>query len=196
MISENFVIVAIIINVLGSLSYLISTLKGKIKPNKVTFLLFGFAPFITFTAQIKQGVGIQSLLAFTTGFMALMIFIASFLNKKAYWKISTFDIICGGLSILGLILWYITKIGNIAIFFSIFADLLAALPTVVKSYNYPETESAYPWLLISISGMLTLLTIRSWAFASYAFPLYGFLINLIIFSLVKFQLGRLKGAHS
>lgn len=192
MISENFVIVAVIIIVFGSLSYLIDTVKGKIKPNKVTFLLFGLAPFITFSAQLKQGVGIQSLLAFTTGSMALAIFTASFFNKKAYWKITTSDLICGGLSILGLVLWYLTKVGNIAIMFSIFADGLAALPTIVKSYKYPETESAYPWLFISISGLLTLLTVRNWTFASYAFPLYGFFINLIIFALVKSQLGRLK----
>ncbi len=192
MISENFVIVAIIINALGSLSYVIDTVKGKIKPNKVSFLLFGLAPFITFAAQTKQGVGIQSLLALTTGFFASATFVASFFNKKSYWKITLFDIICGGLSILGLILWYLTRIGNMAIVFSIFADVLAALPVVVKSYNYPETESAYPWLLVSISGMLTLLTIKSWTFASYAFPLYGFLINLIIFTLVKFKLGRVR----
>ncbi len=196
MISENFVVVALIVIILGSLSYLIDTIKGKIKPNKVTFLLFGLAPFVTFVAQIKQGVGIQSLLAFTTGSLALSIFLASFFNKKAYWKITHFDIICGGLSILGLILWYITKVGNIAIAFSIFADLLAALPTVVKSYNYPETESAYPWLLTSVSDLLFLLMIANWTFSSYAFPLYAFFVNLSIFSLVKFKLGRLKIVHN
>jgi len=90
MISENFVIVAVIINALGSLSYVIDTLKGKIKPNKVSFLLFGLAPFITFAAQIKQGVGIQSLLALTTGLFASSTFVASFFNKKAYWKITLF----------------------------------------------------------------------------------------------------------
>lgn len=95
MISENFVIVAIIVIILGSLSYLIDTIKGKIKPNKVTFLLFGLAPFVTFAAQLKQGVGIQSLLAFTTGSLALAIFAASFFNKKAYWKITNFDLACG-----------------------------------------------------------------------------------------------------
>src|SRR5258708_15274575 len=128
MIGNNFVILALIINALGSLNYLIDTTKGKIKPNKVTFLLFGLAPFVTFAAQLKQGVGIQSFLAFNTGFFALATFGASFFNKKAYWKITSFDLICGGLSVLGLILWYLTKVGNIAITFSISADLLAALP--------------------------------------------------------------------
>jgi len=191
-INENFVIVAIIINALGNLGYLIKTLKGEIKPNKVTFLLFGLAPFIAFSAQIEQGVGMQSFLAFATGLFALAIFVASFLNKKAYWRMTLFDLICGGLSILGLFLWYITKNGNVAIIFSLSADFLAALPTIVKSFKFPETESAYPWLLVSISGLLTLLTIQRWTFADYSFPVYGFLINLIIFALVKFQIGRVK----
>lgn len=192
MISENFIVLAIISIFLGSLNYLIDTIKGKIKPNKVTFLLFGLAPFVTFAAQTQQGVGIQSLLPLATGSLALAIFVASFFNKKAYWKITNFDLACGTLSVIGLLLWYITGVGNLAIFFSILADLLAALPTIVKSYKFPETESAYPWLLTSISDLIFLLTIKSWTFASYAFPLYAFFINLTIFALVKFKLGKLK----
>jgi len=43
---------------------------------------------IAFKAQIKEGVGIhQALLTFMVGFIPLIIFIASFINKKAYWKI-------------------------------------------------------------------------------------------------------------
>jgi len=53
-----------------------------------------------------------------------------------------FDLICGILSLVGLVLWMITKVGNVAIFFSIVADGLAAVPTLVKAYKYPDTEIA------------------------------------------------------
>jgi uncharacterized membrane protein len=142
MINQNFVIVGAIIATAGSLSYLIDTLKGKVKPNRVSFLLWSIAPLIAFFAEIKQGVGIQALMTFTVGILPLTIFIASFVNKKAVWNLTGFDLICGALSVVGLVLWFITKSGNIAIIFSILADALAALPTVVKSFNYPEAESA------------------------------------------------------
>ncbi len=190
MINQNFVILGAIIAAAGSLSYLIDTLKGKVKPNRVSFLLWSLAPLIAFFAEIKQGVGIQALMTFVVGFLPLTIFIASFVNKKAEWKLTGFDLMCGALSIVGLVLWYITKSGDIAIIFSILADGLAALPTVVKSFNYPETESAWPYFASTISGILTLLTIKVWNLANIGFPLYIVLITLVIFSLVQFKLGK------
>jgi len=190
MINQNFVIVGAIIAAAGSLSYLIDTLKGRVKPNRVSFLLWSLAPLIAFFAEVKQGVGIQALMTFIVGFLPLTIFIASFVNKKAVWNLTGFDLMCGALSIIGLVLWFITKSGNIAIIFSILADGLAAMPTIVKSFNYPETESAWPYFASTISAILTLLTVKVWNIANIAFPLYIVLITLVIFSLVHFKLGK------
>ena len=190
MIDQNFVIVGAIIAAVGSLSYLVDTLKGKVKPNRVSFLLWSLAPLIAFFAEVKQGVGIQALMTFIVGFLPLTIFISSFVNKKAVWNLTGFDLMCGALSIIGLVLWFITKSGNIAIIFSILADGLAAMPTIVKSFNYPETESAWPYFASTISAILTLLTVKVWNIANIAFPLYIVLITLVIFSLVHFKLGK------
>lgn len=105
MIDENFVIVAGIIASLGSLIYLFDTIKGKAKPNRVTFFFWTLGPLVAFSAQLKEGVGIQSLLTFIAGFFPLTILIASFINKKSYWKIGRFDLLCGFLALIGLILW-------------------------------------------------------------------------------------------
>lgn len=185
MLNENFVLLGFSIQALGSLKYVIETLKGKVKPNRVTFFLWALAPLIAFTAQINQGVGIQSLLTFSVGFFPLLIFIASFTNKKAEWKLGKFDFICGALSLIGLSLWYITRQGNIAIAFAIFADGLAALPTIVKTYHYPETENGWLYLTGVIYALLTLLTIRNWGFAYYSFPFYILIVDLIIFVLAQ-----------
>lgn len=190
MISENFVIVGAIIAALGTLSYIIDTVKGRVKPNRVSFLIWSIAPLIAFVAQLKQGVGIQSLTTFIVGFLPLTVFIASFVNKKAEWKLTRFDLSCGFLSLIGLALWLITQVGNVAIAFSIMADGLAALPTIVKAYRYPETESGWPWSTAAISGLLTLLTIRDWNFAHYGFSLYILIVTSIIFVLVQFSLGK------
>lgn len=190
MISENFVYLGIIIGFLGTLSYLIDTLKGKAKPNKVTWFVWALAPLIAFWATIQQGVGVQSLLTFMAGFGPVIIFFASFVNKKSYWKISKLDLACGSLAILGLVLWKITGTGNLAIFFSIIADALAAVPTIIKSYQQPETENSTAFLGSGISALITLLTIRIWKFEQYAFPAYLLIVCIIIYVLIKFKLGR------
>jgi len=196
MINQNFVIVGALIGAAGAAAYLLDVLKGKIRPNRVSFLLWSIAPFIAFAAQIKQGVGLESLMTFSTGFMPILTFSASFVNKKAEWKVTRFDLACGFLSIAGLILWLITKVGNIAIFFSIVSDGLAAVPTIVKSYKYPDTELAWPWLATAFGVVLTLLTIKGLTFANSGFIVYILLVNTLIFGLIKFRIGEKLGYKS
>jgi hypothetical protein len=193
MLHSNFVIVGTLIGAVGSLAYLIDTVKGKVKPNRVSFLLWSIAPFIAFAAQVKQGVGLESLMTFSTGFLPLTVFVASFVNKKAEWKLTKFDVLCGALSVIGLILWLLTKVGNIAITFSILADGLAAVPTIVKAYKYPDTELAWPWIATVLGVVLTLLTLTEWTFANSGFILYILIVNSLIFTLVQFRIGEKFG---
>ncbi len=187
MLDKNFVILGTLIGASGAFAYLRETLRGTVKPNRVSFLLWSIAPIIAFAAQVKQGVGLESLMTLSTGVLPLMTFAASFANKNAEWKITRFDIACGCLSVAGLILWLITKVGNVAIFFSIVADGLAALPTIVKAYNHPETELAWPWLATCVGVLLTLLTLNELTFANSGFIVYIFVVNLIIFCLARFR---------
>lgn len=190
MIHPNFVIIGALIQFFGSWSYLAETIKGKVKPNRVTWLLWSIAPLVAFSAQIQQGVGINSLTTFIVGFVPLIIFIASFINKKAEWKLGKLDITCGVLSLLGLILWYTTQVGNIAILFSILADGLAALPTLVKSYKYPETENDSVFIAGVINAGIGIFAIQQWRFEYYSFPVYLLLINLALAALIRFKLGK------
>ena len=169
---------------------MIGTLKGTTKPNKVTWFLWSVAPLIAFFAQISKGVGLQALMTFSVGFVPLIIFIVSFVNKNAHWQITKFDISCGLLSLGGLSLWLVTKEGNIAIFFSVVADFFAAIPTIIKSYRAPETENSTAYLMSGLNGLITSLTIKSWTFAYYAFPLYMIFANGLIYALVQFKIGK------
>lgn len=191
MISSNFVIVGVLLQFFGSFSYLMDTIKGKVQPNRVSWLLWSIAPLIAFVAMLKQNVGlVEALGTFIVGFVPLIIFIASFVNKKAEWKLGKLDIVCGVLSIVGLILWLVTKVGNIAIFFSILSDGLAAVPTIVKSYREPETENSTPFFFGVINAGIVLLAISNWNFENFGFPVYLFFVNFLLFVLIKFQLGN------
>lgn len=191
MISSNFVIIGVLLQFFGSFTYIIDTITGKVQPNRVSWLLWSIAPLIAFAAMLKQNVNIvEASGTFIVGFVPLIILFASFVNKKAEWKITKFDLICGFLSIVGLILWLVTKVGNVAIFFSIIADGLAALPTIVKSYKEPETENSTPFFFGVINAGIILLVITTWNFENFGFPIYLFIVNLLLFLLIKFKLGK------
>jgi len=191
MINQNFVYLGVLLQFVGGVGYLIDTVQGKAKPNRVSWILWSAAPLIAFYAQIRQGVGVEAFATFIVGFTPLLIFIASFTNKKAVWRISTLDIVCGFCSLIGLLLWFLTKSGNIAILFSIFADGFACIPTMVKSWYAPETESDSIFLMGVVNAAIGLLVIKNWHFANCAFLIYLFFADFILVLLVRFKIGHL-----
>ena len=190
MISDKFVIVGAVLSMIGSSTYIRHTIQGKTKPNRVSFFMWAFAALVAFGAELHEHVGIQAFMTFVVGFSPLLIFFSSFVNKKSYWQITRFDLICGSLSLLGVILWLITRHGNIAIALTIAGDAIAGLPTFRKAFTHPETESYFLFLMAFINSSLVILTIKNWNFATYGFPIYIWLATLYLFIFVKFELGK------
>src|SRR3989338_3520158 len=85
------------INLYGSIFYIKDTLLGKTKPNKITWLLWSLAPIIAGFASLTTGSTLSTVTLFSAGSIPLVIFLASFANKKAYWELKKFDYICGAL---------------------------------------------------------------------------------------------------
>lgn len=189
MIDERFVIVGAVINMLGIASYVVDTIKGRVRPNRVTWFLWTLAPLVAFSAEVQHGVGLTALLTFTVGFGPLCVLVASFVARGAPWKLTKLDACCGILSIAGLALWQLTGSGSLAILCSILADGLAAVPTVAKSFKEPESESWPAFLTFGISALITLLALRTWDFAHVAFPLYIFILYVLLVVLVAGKLG-------
>lgn len=184
MLDENFVILGALISAIGTVSYVVATLKGKTKPNRVTWILWAVAPLVVFAAQLNEGVGLRGLMTFMVGFGPLLVVIASFVNRQSYWKMGRLDWTCGLLSVVALLAWAITKEGNVAIFLSILADALAGVPTLIKAYKHPETERSLVFLLGAASAGITLFTIDTWNFANYGFPAYILVLLLTIAAVV------------
>lgn len=134
------------IQLIGIISYVKETLKGRTKPNRVTWLMWAIAPMIATFAALSDGVSWSVLPVFMSGFGPLLVFISSFINSNAYWKLERFDYLCGICSLLALLLWGITREPAVAIVFSIASDGFAAIPTLKKLWEHPETEIVHPFL--------------------------------------------------
>ena len=189
MLPEYFAIIGAVIASLGGFYYLYETIIGKSKPNRVTWLLWGLFPMITFVAQKAQGVEGISWLTFAAGFTPFLIVAASFINKKAYWKTEPRDYILMGVALLGILAWLITDEPNLAILFTLVADLCAGIPTLIKSFKYPETESWIAYAISTVGFGIGVLAIQTFDFQNSAFVIYLFLIQLVltIFSLRKYS---------
>ncbi len=192
MIPEYFVIVGIFFNLLGVSLYIRSIVKGETKPNLVSWFMWMLAPFIGTFFQLKAGAGWSTMPVFMAGFDPLLVIIAALVVKNAIWKINSFDIVCGLCSLVALILYMITHNLGISIIFAILSDALAGLITLVKSWNFPETEStaAYSWCIIS--NVIGLLIIKDWSFTIYSFGIYLVFYNLLQVLVILYRRKVLK----
>ncbi len=177
---QYLVLLGALVNILGTFSYIKDTLRGITKPNKITWLMWSIAPMIATLAALSKGVGWAALPVFMAGFAPLLVFIASFINPNSYWKLEKFDYICGTFSFLALILWGITKDANIAIIFSIASDFSAGIPTLCKSWKYPETESVMIFVAGLFSSLTSFFAIKLWNFSELAFPIYLNIMNSLL----------------
>jgi uncharacterized membrane protein HdeD (DUF308 family) len=177
---EYLVLVAAIGSFLAALVYIRSMFRGQTKPNRVTWFLWCVAPFVATAASVSNGAGWAAVPVFMAGFGPFLIFTASFFSKKAYWRHTSFDYVCGALSGLAIILWYVTSNANLAIVFAIVSDALAAVPTLIKAWHNPETESAWPYIVGTFSPMTSFLVATTWAFSEIGFPSYLIAINILL----------------
>ena len=195
-INVHFVYLGAAAGAIGSLVYVRDTLRGTTQPNRVTWLLWAFAPLLASAVEFHSGVGLRTLTTFITGFMPLLVFIASFHNAAAVWKIRRLDYVCGAMSLAGTAAWLVTQNGVIAITAAIAADFLAGIPTMVKSWSHPESETVSSYIGTVVNAGVLLLTIQHWTTDVAAFPLFLFCVASVEVVLVGLKPGpRLERAR-
>jgi len=180
MLPEKIIFVGVAISFITSLWYVRNIFFGSTRPNLVSYFIWMLAPFVGVFLQLKAGAGFSSLGVFMAGFGPFLVILFCLFKKNAFWKINTFDIICGLFSVMALVIYVITNNLGISIFFAILSDLLAGVPTVIKSWKHSETETSSIYIGGIINNILALLIIKNWSFSIYSFPIYLILMNLII----------------
>jgi hypothetical protein len=177
---DFLVFIAAAASLSAALVYIRSMFGGQTKPNRVTWFMWCIAPFVATAAEVSDGVGWAVLPVFMSGLCPFLIFTSSFFTKEAYWKNTAFDLSCGGLSTVALLLWYVTSNPNIAIVFAIVSDALAGVPTMLKAWRHPESESAWPYIIGMFAPLTSFAVLASWSFSGVAFPAYLAVINVLI----------------
>ena len=193
MLPEQIIYFAVLLNFVGHFLYVRSIIKGHAKPNLVTWFFWMLAPFIGVFFQLKAGAGLSILPIFVAGLGSLLVMSVAIFTKNGFWKIGVFDIYCGILSFLALIFYVFTHNLGISILFAILSDALAAVPTIVKTWKFPETENWGPYTLPIISNIAGLMIIKDWSFSIYSFGLYFILLDLtVIFCIYRKKIFKTK----
>jgi len=177
MLPDYFAIIGAVIGSLGGFYYVYETTAGRAQPNRITWLLWGIFPMVIFVAQRAQGVPGVSWASFVAGLTPLLVVAASFFNKNAYWKTEPRDYGLMAAAILGILLWGITDNPNLALLFSLLADMLASVPTLLKAHRHPRSESRVAYAISALGFGISLLSVQTFNFETTTFVAYVFILN-------------------
>lgn len=180
MLAQYFTLISIPLGLVGTILYIRDMYRGTARPNRVSFFLWSLAPMIGVAIALGQGTTWALVPTFMAGFSPLLVFIFSFIVRQGYWKLVTFDYICGFFSLVALVLWIAFSIPLVAFVFAVVADLFASIPTIRKAWKNPETESPFIYLLPMIGHTVNLLALISWQVTGYGFSIYILVANTLI----------------
>jgi len=166
------VIISTLLLLWGGYAYFRDTLAGRTKPNRVSWFLWALAPLVSFSAAFSVDADIwASVRVLVGGVVPAVIFLGSFVNRKSYWKLTWFDWICGGLSLTALLFWQLASSPLIAVLLATAANTFASIPTFIKAWNFPETETRLIFINCFLSAVLIIPAIPVWNIANSAFQI-------------------------
>ncbi len=187
MIPQYFVFIAIFTSLFAGSFYIRDIIKGTTRPNLVSWFIWFLAPMIAAFVSLSKGAGISVVPIFMAGFTPLLVILFALKSKNSYWKFTLLDYICLVLSLLAIIVWVFLEEGSLATIFAISADLIAFVPTFVKSWKNPNTETVWPYCSGAFSAVLSVLTLTALSFDTFGFAFYLFLGNLSEILIILFR---------
>ena len=158
--------------------YIRDIFKKTTKPDVVSWVGWALLTGIAAAAQLSAGASYSVVVPIfaTLGNIAVIIVGIKF----GYTKFSRLDMFCFGLGLGSVFLWMITADPILAIYLLIVADFIVTIPTIVKTYYKPGTETASAYLLFSFAALLGLLASSNAEPQNVAYPLYIVVENLVI----------------
>lgn len=184
------IIAAVVAGVLGIASvvpYLYDMLKGTTRPNVVSWGLWFFIQATFVAAQWSSGASYSIVLPLA-GVLAVSLVVVLGLFGYGYKKYGLIDVVCFVLVIASIGLWKITNDPTVALWLSIAADFIAAIPTLIKSYKDPASETFLAYFIAILASVATIFSTTLYDFPNLAWPIYIILANSFILSLIL--LGR------
>ncbi len=169
-------IVGSLLPIVSCTTYTIEILQGKVQPQRMTRFLLLVVTALTLSSLLGSHDRSGMWLALMSFIQSALLFALSL--KKGMGGRDRLDFICFALCIAGLAGWYASGQSLVGLVLSIVADLVASLPSLVKTWRLPHTESLLFYGIDTVAGLLVLMA-GPYGWRSVLFPAYIVLANLV-----------------
>lgn len=162
--------------------YARSILKGEAKPHRTTRLVLLLITALSTASLIAQQDTVAVWLAGVSTLQAIIIFALSIKHGMGGWART--DILCLVIALAGIIAWQTTNNPAFGLYASILADFTGMVPTLIKAYRLPHTETVWFFGFDTVAGILTLFAVSALTTQQIAYPIYIAIVNAVMVLLI------------
>ena len=181
---------SVLIGFIAYAVYFKGIFKNWIKPHVFSWLIWGVFITIAFASQVEKGGGAGT---WNTGITALMCFvIAGLAYPRGRRDFSIYDWISLVGAFAALLLWILVKEPTGAVIILCVINVCATIPTLRKSYGYPQEESAITFTLNGLKFVIAIMALQSYSLATWLFPAVVFVGNVAIISVILIRRKQLN----
>ena len=175
---EMLAIIATILAIIGNVPYLADVIRKKIQPHPYTWLVWSIVSAVTFFGQVVKGGGVGAIPAGVAELFTIIIFLCSLQDGfKNIVRRDTYFLIA---ALLGLIPWALTKDPTISVVIVVSIDVIAFIPTLMKTWRNPHTETPVLFMMNVLRHMLTLLSLEAYNIATTLHSLAMIITNSLM----------------
>lgn len=169
----------------GGFAYVVATFRGKARPNVVSWLLWSLTPLISFAVGLSEkGFDPALIVTLATGISPLLVVIIALAKHPRSLKFNRLNVTCFIIALAGIGLWVATDHPVLAIALAILADIVSALPTLVKIIRHPYSEYLPTYAVNAFGMVLAIAAAQSFDVLTIGFLVYIAVINLVIIGLI------------
>lgn len=180
-------VMSAVLSIIAFLPYLIDTARGRTQPERATWLIWSVFSSISFASLMAERATTSLWFAGVQVAGTITVFLISISkgNRQYFCEknSTTLAIAC-----LGLVLWYFTANAIYALSISITISLVGGIPTILKAYRHPGSETLLTWLICSVASVLALMSVGTFDPVLMAYPFYlPVLYSGIVFAAARGQ---------
>lgn len=164
---------------IGYVSFVKSTLNGSMKPNSATWIVWFFQDGLMAASALAAGIGPSAVMpvVWFLGAAAMLPLSLKYGSKEPF---TALEKTCLALSGFGIVLWGVTGSPLLALVASVSTVTIGGIPTVLKAWRDPASESLVGWLLMLSATASVSLAVQTWTFDSGFVPVTVGLFQLTI----------------
>lgn len=170
-------IIAMVIALIGYIPYIRDCIKGKNKPHVISWFIWALVSFIAFGIQLLNKGGAGSYINLFMGIICTIIFFFGLKNGTK--DITKVDWIAFSLALVAIVLWLVVKQPLLSIILVVFIDMMSFLPTILKAWKNPYTETVITYGLSGVKNGLSIYALSTYSLVIVMYPAYALIANLL-----------------